>query len=226
MSGKRGKNLTLEQRIELARRYQSGEAAKDLAVAFGVSPRHVARVGKEERGDALDVRDPSQVVTFRAALSEIEAFDAAWTAFGFASRGQALKALLRARCGVLDVTADRMNVFLDAWKDARTLTDAARTLAKGVRRGQRVLLEADRKLVQDLFTLAEGLTREMGAMKAFAQNQRALGLDSGPLKREQAPSLVPDRKVQNTSSDGLVADRRRKQARPDFVANNRIEAGG
>ncbi len=34
------KNLKLEERIEVARRFAAGESAKELAAAFGISPRH------------------------------------------------------------------------------------------------------------------------------------------------------------------------------------------
>ena len=56
----RPKRLKLEQRIEMARRYHAGETPKALAEAYGISRRHVTRLAKEEAGDGLAVRDPSQ----------------------------------------------------------------------------------------------------------------------------------------------------------------------
>ncbi|MHA6268337.1 ribbon-helix-helix domain-containing protein [Aliiroseovarius sp. CAU 1755] len=170
------KNLTLEQRIEIARRFQTGEAARDLAAEFGVSVRHVSRLAKEEIGEGLAVRDPSEVVTFRASQSELSAFDKDWQARGFANRSQALKAVVRARCGFMDVTADRLDGFVGAWRQSRDLTDAGMTLAKAVRRGRLVLTDEDWVLVSELVVLAQKMTRELGAMKELAQVQRGVGL--------------------------------------------------
>ena len=81
----RPKRLKLEQRIELARRYHAGETPKVLAETYGVSRRHVTRLAKEEQGEGLAVRDPSERVSFRATQSELEAFDAEWRMRGFAN---------------------------------------------------------------------------------------------------------------------------------------------
>lgn len=174
--GRARKNLTLEQRIEIARRAHAGEAPRDLSAEYGVTVRHISRLAKEHRGEGVEVRDPSEVVSFRAAQSELEAFDAEWRERGFSNRSQALKAVLRARCGVLDVTADRLDDFVETWRQSRDLTDAGMALAKEVRRGHLVLTEADRALVSELIDLAQRMTRELGAMKDHAQVQRGTGM--------------------------------------------------
>jgi hypothetical protein len=172
----RRKNLTIEQRIEIARRFQAGEAAQDLSAEFGVSVRHISRLAKEEIGEGVAVRDPSEVVTFRASQSELSAFDAEWQARGFANRSQALKAVVRARCGFMDVTANRLDGFVETWHQSRDLTDAGMALAKAVRRGRMVLTEEDRALVSELVELAQKMTRELGSMKDLALVQRGVGL--------------------------------------------------
>lgn len=172
----RGKNLTIEQRIEIARRFQAGETAQDLSTEFGVSVRHVSRLAKEEIGEGVAVRDPSEVVTFRASQSELSAFDADWLARGFTNRSQALKAVVRARCGFMDVTADRLDGFIEVWRQSRDLTDAGMAMAKAVRRGRMVLTDEDRALVSELVELAQKMSRELGAMKDLAQVQRGAGL--------------------------------------------------
>ena len=170
------KNLKLEQRIEIARRFQTGESAQELSAEFGVSVRHVSRLAKEEIGEGVAVRDPSEVVTFRASQSELSAFDAEWQVRGFANRSQALKAVVRARCGFMDVTADRLDGFVETWRQSRELTDAGMALAKAVRRGRMVLTDEDRALVSELVELAQKTTRELGAMKDLAQVQRGAGM--------------------------------------------------
>lgn len=185
----RRKNLAIEQRIEIARRFQAGEAAQDLSAEFGVSARHVSRLAKEEIGEGVSVRDPSEVVTFRASQSELQAFDADWQARGFANRSQAMKAVVRARCGFMDVTADRLDGFLETWRQSCDLTDAGMALAKAVRRGRLVLTDEDWALVSELVELAQKMNRELGSMKDLAQVQRGAGMpdivEENEAKRER-----------------------------------------
>ena len=140
------------------------------------SVRHISRLAKEEIGEGVALRDPSEVVTFRASQSELSAFDAEWQARGYANRSQALKAVVRARCGFMDVTADRLDGFVETWRQSRDLTDAGMVLAKSVRRGRLVLTDQDRALVSELVELAQKMTRDLGAMKDVAQTQRGAGL--------------------------------------------------
>lgn len=171
----RSKRLKLEERIELARRYHAGETPKALAAAFGVSRRHVTRIAKEERGESMEVRDPSIAVSFRAAQSEVAAFDAEWQARGFGTRSQALQALVRARCGLLDVTRDHLRCFGESLRLARDVSDAGRVLAKAVQRGQLALEPGDRATLVALLDLAEETWRTLAAMQAAARTRRGQG---------------------------------------------------
>ena len=168
----RPRRLKIEERIALARRYRAGETPKALAEAFGVSRRHVTRIAREEQGEGAAVRDPSERVSFRARRSDIEAFDAEWPVRGFANRSQALSAVLRARCGVLDVPRDLVAEFCAAWRLARELSDAGRSLAKAAHRGRLDVSEADRRVLVALVDLAQQMSRELGRMKDVAQAQR------------------------------------------------------
>ena len=163
------KNLKLEERIEVARRFAAGESAKDLAAAFGISPRHVNRLAKEEAGEGITVRDPSETVAFRASRSELDAFDAEWRERGYANRSQALNAVLRGRCGFLDVPRDLVAEFCSAWRQAKDVSDAGLVLAKAVHRGRLEVSEADRAVLIELLDLAQSMSREMGRMKDAAQ---------------------------------------------------------
>ena len=170
--GRARKNLTLEARIEVARRFDAGESAKDLAAAFGISPRHVNRLAKEEAGEGVAVRDPSETVAFRASRSELEAFDAEWRARGFANRSQALNSVLRGRCGFLDVPRDLVSEFCVAWRQAKDVSDAGLVRAKAVHRGRLEISEADRAVLIELLDLAQSMSRELGRMKDAAQALR------------------------------------------------------
>ena len=175
------KNLKLEQRIEVAKRFAAGESAKDLAAAFGISPRHVNRLAKEEAGEGIAVRDPSETVAFRASRSELDAFDAEWRERGFANRSQALNAVLRGRCGFLDIPRDLVSEFCAAWRQAKDMSDAGLVLAKAVHRGRLEVSEADRAVLIELLDLARSMSREMGQMKDAAQ---ALRHQEWPQKEE------------------------------------------
>ena len=170
--GRARKNLKLEQRIEVARRFAAGESAKDLAAVFGISPRHVNRLAKEEAGEGIAVRDPSEAVAFRASRSELDAFDAEWRERGYANRSQALNAVLRGRFGFLDVPRDLVAEFCAAWRQAKDVSDAGLVLAKAVHRGRLEVSEADRALLIELLDLAQLMSREMGRMKDAAQALR------------------------------------------------------
>ncbi|WP_439570175.1 helix-turn-helix domain-containing protein [Roseovarius mucosus] len=166
------KNLKLEERIEVARRFAAGETAKELAAAFGISPRHVNRLAKEEAGEGIAVRHPSETVAFRASRSELEAFDAEWRERGYANRSQALNAVLRGRCGFFDVPRDLVVEFCAAWRQAKDVSDAGLALAKAVHRGRLEVSEADRAVLIELLDLAQSMSREMGRMKDVAQALR------------------------------------------------------
>lgn len=167
------KNLKLEERIEVARRFAAGESAKDLAAAFGISSRHVNRLAKEEAGEGIAVRDPSETVAFRASRSELDAFDAEWRERGYANRSQALNAVLRGRCGFLDVPRDLFSEFCAAWRQAKDVSDTGLALAKAVHRGRLEVSEADRAVLIELLDLAQSMSRELGRMKDAAQALRA-----------------------------------------------------
>lgn len=175
------KNLKLEERIEVARRFVAGEGAKELAAAFGISPRHVNRLAKEEAGEGIAVRNPSETVAFRASRSELDAFDAEWRARGYANRSQALNAVLRGRCGFLDVPRDLVAEFCAAWRHAKDVSEAGLVLAKAVHRGRLEVSEADRVVLIELLDLAQSMSRELGRMKDAAQ---ALRVQEWPKKEE------------------------------------------
>ena len=178
------KNLKLEQRIEIARRFAAGESAKALSAVFGVSTRQVNRLAKEETGDGMAVRDPTEIVSFRATRSELEAFDADWQALGFANRSQALNAVLRGRCGFLDVGQGELAAFSAAWRQAKDVSDDVRALAKAVVLGKLTVSKDDRALLVDVVDLTQRLSREMARMKDAAQTRRGRGF--APLTEEES----------------------------------------
>ena len=118
------------------------------------------------------MRDPSETVAFRASRSELDAFDAEWRERGYANRSQAFNAVLRGRCGFLDVPRDLVAEFCSAWRQAKDVSDAGLVLAKAVHRGRLEVSEADRTVLIELLDLAQSMSREMGRMKDAAQALR------------------------------------------------------
>ena len=190
----RPKRLKLEERIELARRYRLGETPKVLAEAYGISRRHVTRLAKEERGEGVEVRDPSVTVSFRAAQSDVAAFDVEWQARGFGTRSQALQALVRARCGLLDVARCDLESFGETLSLARDVSDAGRILAKAVQRGKLTLEPEDRATLVALHDLAEETRRTLSAMQAAARVRR--GQEWQPQVSEE-PETVEEEHLEN-----------------------------
>lgn len=184
------KNLKLEQRIEIARRFAAGESAKTLATDFGVSARQVNRLVKEETGDGVAVRDPTEIVSFRASHSELAAFDAEWQSLGFANRSQALNAMLRGRCGFLDVPRALVEEFAAVWRQVKDVSDAGLVLAKAVHRGKLVVSLEDRALLIELVDLAQKMSRELGRMKDAARVQRHRGWPKMEVELGSKPDAV------------------------------------
>ena len=180
---KRRKNLKLEQRIDLGRRFAKGESAKALSAAFGISTRQVNRIANEQRGEGLSVRDPSETVAFRASQSELAAFDAEWRKRGFRNRSQALNAVLRGRCGFLDVGQGELADFSAAWRQAKDVSDDVRTLAKAVILGKLTISAKDRALLREVGDLTIRMSREMGRMKDAARGR--YGHEFAPVIEEQ-----------------------------------------
>lgn len=213
------KNLKLEQRIEIAWRFASGECAKDLAQAFGISSRHVRRLAKEEQGEGLAVRDPSETVAFRATRSELEIFDAEWQARGFANRSQALNAVLRGRCGFLDVPRDLVAEFCARWRQARDVSDAGLALAKAVHRGKIVVSPEDRALLIEIVDLAQTMSRDLRGMKDAAQVQRQQ--EWSKKEEEGAPVLTESKAVSGLDSAAKEAERASLGRGPKAGASSR-----
>lgn len=167
--------LTEEERRALARRYRAGETPKVLAACYGISRRHVTRLAREVRGEGLAVRDPSVAVSFRAARSEVALFDAEWGARGFGSRSAALRALVRARCGLLDAARDDLRHFGETLARAQGLAETGRVLAKAAARGHLVLGQGDREVLAALLDLAEETRRGLQGMQVAAGARRGQG---------------------------------------------------
>lgn len=94
---------------------------------------------------------------------------------GFRNRLQALNAVLRGRCGFLDVGQSELADFSAAWRQAKDVSDDVRTLAKSVVLGKLEISAKDRALLRSASDLINHLSREMGLMKDAARTRHGRG---------------------------------------------------
>lgn len=139
--------LTVERRIELARRHAAGEDVNALSKAYQVTVRQVYRVVAEERGDTRGRAQVSKPVAFRAPVDEVEAFLTSARAVGITGSSQAFRALVRMASGLFELFPNQLDAFnRSAWligKEGQLLNQ----LARNVHRGKLRLTDADRVLL-------------------------------------------------------------------------------
>ncbi len=139
--------LTVERRIELARRGRAGEDVKVLSKAFGLSVRQVYRVMAQEQGDTRRRAIVSKPVAFRAPVAEVEAFLESAGSVGITGSSQAFRALVRMAAGLFELFPNQLEGFnRSVWligKEGQLLNQ----LAKSVHKGKLRLSDVDRALL-------------------------------------------------------------------------------
>jgi hypothetical protein len=141
------RNLTIEKKIELARRYAGGEGVNALSEAYSVSARQVYRVVAEQKGDTQYDAETHVMVGFRAAKSEVDGFLEIARTVGIANKSAAFRSLLRAAQGLIELFPNGFSDFnKSAWlikKEGQLLNQ----LAKSVHKGKLRLTDDDRALL-------------------------------------------------------------------------------
>jgi len=183
------RNLTIEKKIELARRYAAGEDVNSLSKAFSISHRQVYRVIAEQKGDTATSEKKSVVVTFRAPEKEVEGYLRLAEEVGIAERSAAFRALLRISQGLVELFPNGFSDFnKSAWlirKEGQLLNQLAKAVHKGKLRltdNDRVLLsrsiDVNLKLQEELrWILEEHKTRRGYTMSALKADARKEGRD-------------------------------------------------
>lgn len=93
------RNLTIEKKIELARRYAGGDDVNALSNAYSVSVRQVYRVVAEQKGDTQYDEETHMMVGFSAAESEVDGFLEIARTVGVANGGYAQNRTLQTGAG-------------------------------------------------------------------------------------------------------------------------------
>lgn len=141
------KNLTIERRIELARRYSRGDDVNALSKEFSVSVRQVYRIISEQRGDTAASEKNPIVVSFRAPEAEVEGYLKLAEEVGITEKSYALRSLVRMAQGLIELFPSGFSDFnRSAWlikKEGQLLNQ----LAKSVHKGKLRLTDDDRALL-------------------------------------------------------------------------------
>ena len=184
------KNLTVEQRLELKRRYVAGEDVNALSKAFRVTIRQVYRIVAGQKGDTRTVEKPSVSVSFRAPESEIEAFVDVAKSVGITGRSQAFRSLVRMATGLFELFPNQFEAFnKSAWligKEGQLLNQ----LAKAVHRGKLRLTDEDRALLSKSIDVNLALHSELRAILDEAKTRRGYAIAVLKQEAARAPELA------------------------------------
>lgn len=133
-------------------------------------------IANEQRGEGLSVRGPSDPRQWHFVHHNPNSQRSVQSgARGFRNRSQALNAVLRGRCGFLDVGQGELADFSAVWRQAKDVSDDVRTLAKAVVLGKLTITAEDRALLRAVGDLTNYLSREMGRMKDAARDRHGHG---------------------------------------------------
>lgn len=185
------RKLTIEKKIELARRHAAGEGVNTLSKAFSISHRQVYRVIAEQKGDTQYDEETHIMVGFRAPESEVNGFLDMARSVGIENKSAAFRALLRISQGLVEIFPNGFSDFnKSAWlirKEGQLLNQLAKAVHKGKLRltdDDRVLLsrsiDVNLKLQEELrWILSEHKTRRGYTLSALKADARKEGADEG-----------------------------------------------
>jgi len=185
------RKLTIEKKIELARRHAAGEDVNTLSKAFSISHRQVYRVIAEQKGDTQYDEETHIMVGFRAPESEVNGFLDLARSVGIENKSAAFRALLRISQGLVELFPNGFSDFnKSAWlirKEGQLLNQLAKAVHKGKLRltdDDRVLLsrsiDVNLKLQEELrWILSEHKTRRGYTLSALKADARKEGADEG-----------------------------------------------
>lgn len=167
------RKLSVDQRLDLARRFRRGERPEALAEAFGVSLRSVYRTAQKQAVATARAGDPTASLSFRAPASEVAAFDAVAREAGLGRRGSAFRALMRMAAGLVEVEGGQLGRLHEAAVRASRLGVNLNQLTRAVHRGKLRLGDEDRAMLRELTREVEALRREWSAVHEAAQRRRS-----------------------------------------------------
>ncbi len=159
----KGRILTPDERLVIAREAAKGADVKGLAARFGVTRRTIHYTIKREKDRRRDTGIRTAAASVTVTPDEMAAFDLAISKHGFGSRADALRALMQATNGIF-VPDDHLSSELAGFRAAlnrvgNNVTQIARRMNEAKKRGQPTPW-SDRQY-EEMRSLA-GLVLEMG----------------------------------------------------------------
>lgn len=135
----RGRILTPDERLVIAREAAKGADVKSLAVRFGVTRRTIHYTIKREKDRRRDTGIRTAAASVTVTPDEMAAFDLAISKHGFGSRADALRALMQATNGIF-VPDDHLSGELAGFRAAlnrvgNNVTQIARRMNEAKNRG-------------------------------------------------------------------------------------------
>ena len=159
----KGRILTPDERLVIAREAAKGADIKGLAHRFGVTRRTIHYTIKREKDRRRDTGVRTAAASVTVTPDEMQTFDAALSRHGFDSRADGLRALMQATNGIF-VPDDHLAGELAGFRAAlnrvgNNITQIARRMNEAKKRG-RPIPWSDRQY-EEIRSLA-GMILEMG----------------------------------------------------------------
>lgn len=159
----KGRILTPDERLVIAREAARGADAKGLAQRFGVTRRTIHYTLKREKDRRRDTGIRTAAASVTVTPDEMQAFDAALSKHGFDSRADGLRALMQATNGIF-VPDDHLSGQLAGFRVAlnrvgNNITQIARRMNEAKKR--RMPTPWSERQYEEIRSLA-GLVLEMG----------------------------------------------------------------
>ncbi|MEM8635214.1 MAG: helix-turn-helix domain-containing protein [Pseudomonadota bacterium] len=136
----KGRILTPQERLVIVREAAKGADVKGLAARFGVTRRTIHYTIKREKDRRRDTGIRTAAASVTVTPDEMQAFDEAISKHGFASRADALRALMQATNGIF-VPDDHLAGELAGFRAAlnrvgNNVTQIARRMNEAKKRGR------------------------------------------------------------------------------------------
>lgn len=159
----RGRILTNDERLVIAKERAKGVGVQVLARRFGVTPRTIHYTVKREKDRRRDTGIRTAAASVTVTPDEMKAFDAVLGKHGFDSRADGLRALMQASNGIF-VPDDHLSEELSSFRAAlnrvgNNITQIARRMNEAKKRGMPA--PWSERQYEEIRSLA-GLILEMG----------------------------------------------------------------
>lgn len=173
----KGRRLSAAQRSQVARAKASGASTKELAARYGVTEQTIRNIVRRVRGERETAKIESVVVSARAPVVDVRAFDAAIGRLGVRDRSTALRAFVRWPGGFFhadeDTEAAIRALLLELTRVGTNINQIARRLNDPRLGPEQRGLSAGEKA--ELRSLREAMSRADATLRTLAGEQARRG---------------------------------------------------